>query len=136
QQLVREILQPFAGNPEDNYKLLAAALCHHGRPHNLEERALLRELWNPAARPGWDPAAEIRRIVRHARRWSGLDTIALPVEVPTNPAFTHLFAGLLTAADWIGSTESVFEFEPTADDDPDAYWQRACERAERACRAI
>lgn len=136
QQLVREILQPFAGNPEDNYKLLAAALCHHGRPHNLEERALLRELWNPATRPGWDPAAEIRRIVRHARRWSGLDTIALPVEVPTNPAFTHLFAGLLTAADWIGSTESVFEFEPTADDDPDAYWQRACERAERACRAI
>lgn len=137
QQLVAEMLQAFPGNPMDNSSLLMAALCHHGRPHSVSgEPAPLARLWDPAARPGWDPPAMIRRLIAHARRWSGLDEIGSPVAVPTSASFTHLFAGALTLADWIGSTESVFKFDPAADDDPDHYWQIARERAERACATI
>ena len=137
QQVTAEMLQAFSGNPMETSSLLMAALCHHGRPHALEsEIAPLSRLWDPAARPGWDPLAMIRRLIVHARRWSGLDGIGSPVAVPTHPAFTHLFAGALTLADWIGSTESVFEFDPTADDEPDRYWQKAQDKAAYACAAI
>jgi len=137
QRLITEMLQAFSGSPTETFRLLMAALCHHGRPHGLAtEPAQLARLWDPAERQGWDPPAMIRRLILHARRWSGLDEIGSPVAVPTSPAFTHLFAGALTLADWIGSTESVFEFDPAADDDPDRYWQIAREKATRACAEI
>lgn len=137
QALIEEILQAFAGHPMDTLELFMAALCHHGRPYSADvEAAPLARLWDPAARPGWDPPAMIRRLIVHARRWSGLEATGGPVEVPTDPAFTHLFAGALTLADWIGSTESVFPFAPEADDDPDAYWHHAREQARIACARI
>lgn len=137
QLAITEMLQAFSGNPMDTSKLLLATLCHHGRPHSPDnERSPLSALWDPAARPGWDPLWMIRRLISHARRWSGLDDIGSPVAMPTNPAFTHLFAGTLTLADWIGSTESVFAFDPSADDDPDSYWQEARTKAALACAAI
>ena len=49
-------------------------------------------------------------------------------------AATHLWAGILTLADWFGSTTEAFPFAPEADSDVEAYWVRARERAINACR--
>lgn len=132
-----DIMQAFVGNPMDTTRLFVAALCHHGRPYGPDQEiAPLARLWEPDARPGWDPPAMIRQLVSHAKRWSGLDQFDGPVAVPVDPAFTHLFAGTLTLADWIGSTESIFQFDTGADNNPDAYWERARVLARHACARI
>lgn len=137
QTLISEILKPFAGHPLDTMGLFVAALCHHGRPYGLDVgSAPFSRLWDPDARPGWDPPAMIQRLIAHARRWSGLDNFVDPIDVPLDAAFTHLFAGVLNLADWVGSTESIFEFTPEADDDPDSYWEQAREKARDACARI
>jgi len=137
QTLIPDILSPIAGNLFDKMGLFMAVLCHHGRPYdiNLPPVSLAR-IWDPAARPGWDPPAMIKRLIHYARRWSGLDELSTPIEVPLTPEFSHLFAGLITLADWVGSTESIFRLTPEADDDPDAYWSQARERAHIACAQI
>lgn len=137
QTLIGDILKPLAGHPLDTIGLFMAALCHHGRPYDLEETpAPLARIWDPAARPGWDPPAMIRRLIHHGLRWSGLDQLPGPVEVPLTPEFSHLLAGIITLADWVGSTKSIFGFAPEADDDPDGYWSLAEERARLACARI
>lgn len=137
QRVIAEMLHAFAGHPMETADLLIAALCHHGRPYGKDvEPALLGRLWSPEARPGWDPIAMIRRLIHHARRWSGLDEFGAPVVVPNMPLLTHLFAGALTLSDWIGSTGSVFAPTPSADDDPDGYWDHVLEKARYACARI
>lgn len=137
QLVIRDILDPIAGDPQDKMELFIAALCHHGRPYDISTPpAALARIWDPNARPGWDPLAMIRRLIHHGMRWSGLDQLPGPIEVPLIPEFTHLYAGMITLADWVGSTESIFRFRPEADDDPDRYWSLALERARTACVRI
>lgn len=137
QAIALDILRPIAGNPLDTFELLSTTICHHGRPHSDHiEAGSLGALWDPVARPGWDPLMMIRRLAALARRWSGLDRLAGPAPISLEPAFTHLFAGALTLADWIGSTRSAFEFAPWADDEPDRYWEVARERAKAACARV
>lgn len=137
QKVVGEIFAPFAGHPLDSMGFFMAALCHHGRPYSPDqEGAPFARLWDSSVRPGWDPPAMIRRLIAHARSWSGVDRVGVPITLPDEPEFTHLFAGALTLADWVGSTGSIFRFAPEADDDPDGYWVQAQDRARRACGRI
>lgn len=130
---------PFAGEAQKD--VLCTAVCHHGRPWdavNLSGTAEhIARLWRADQATGKDPLAEIRRLGRCAATWSGLAGLGSnPGSAPWSPALANLFAGILTAADWIGSTEEAFEFAPEADDDPAAYWHRALQQAESACRRI
>lgn len=132
------LLQPFGEEPENAYRLFQASLFHHGRPWG-ESASAPRDrgrLWLLDESSGRDPLAEMRRIAALARRWSGIEGHAAPIALPEDPAFTHLFAGLVMLADWIGSTEAAFPFDPSADADPEAYWRRAARQAERACARI
>lgn len=141
-----DILTERVADDQEFVPLLEAAIAHHGKPYavgvpSLATTALtppaVRALWGaqtgPPARP---PFEEIRRLAAYAARWSGAEDAGPVPHVPSQPGFTHLFAGLITLADWIGSTVAAFPFTPAADVDPDAYWCLATERADFACRQI
>lgn len=107
------------------------AIAHHGRPLDpITSTKAQSGAWNDAA------LSEAARLIHHARHWGGIPAKAAE-HLPGSPAFNHLFAGLLTLADWLGSTTEAFPFCPSADDDPDAYWQdHALPQARRACAEV
>jgi CRISPR-associated endonuclease/helicase Cas3 len=108
---------------------------HHGRPYEPVWDVKQHPLWQPIT-GGRDPLGEMRRIIGHALTWSGIETAPGEPLPPLPPGFTHLFAGALTLADWIGSTRGAFPLTSRADDDPDRYWLTARDRARDACARI
>lgn len=117
---------------------LVMAICHHGRPYPLQESAEHavdpRPYWLPAR--GRDPIAEVTRLDQFALQCSGLPSDAVPAGWTWTPHALHLLAGVLTLADWIGSSERYFPHQPAADDDWRAYWTYAQERAGDACTDV
>ena len=83
--------------------LLAALLAHHGRPISADPVA--PDAWAPAS--SYDPEAELRAIGAAAER-------LFPTAFEEGPGFRfpaalqHLFTGLLTLADQVGSMERYF----------------------------
>ena len=112
--------------------LLFAALSHHGSPLNRSDPRST----NPAA---WRPFGELnprqfmRRIVRIARDWfpAAYDQAGEPL--PSAPAFQHMFLGLCTLADWLGSDEGFFTF---CDQPQDSYMDLARKQAREAVSTI
>lgn len=133
-----KLLEPFGEKPENAFRLFQSALFHHGRPWG-ESASAPRDrgrLWCLDETTGRDPVGEMRRIADRARGWSGIEGHIGQFALPDGPAFTHMFAGLVMLADWIGSTETAFPFDPSAEADLDAYWNVARQQAERACARI
>lgn len=100
--------------------LLIAAVCHHGKPHNVEYARLTAwqdAWWRP--RQGLDPRrgfAELFGKCRHA--WFPEAFATLAVEpLPHSLEFGHAFAGTVMLADWIGSDTRFFAFSEAGDDD-------------------
>ena len=112
--------------------LLIAALSHHGSPLNLSASCAA----NPA---GWRPFGDLNprhslnRIFRLVRNWFPAAYAVGGAPLPSAPAFQHMFLGLCTLADWLGSDDRLFEFCNRPQDD---YIQRARERARRAVSEI
>ena len=112
--------------------MLVATLSHHGRPLQLEN-SLSK---NPAI---WckfgdlTPEGCVRRIGRLLREWFPAAFEPGGVQIPSAPAFQHMFLGLCNWADWIGSNEAWFQYVDTPCDD---YIETARERAKKAVDAI
>ncbi|MET0399672.1 MAG: CRISPR-associated helicase Cas3' [Longimicrobiaceae bacterium] len=119
---------------EEAMEMFRTTIAHHGRPWDVPESNQWHALWKLYPDVPRDPVAEIRRLGALALRWSGLADAPAGPPLRVTPALTHLFAGALTLADWIGSTERAFPFAPDAD--PETYWHTARRRAEAACAAI
>ena len=112
--------------------LLIAALSHHGDPLNLSAgRAPNPAAWRPFG--GLNPRQCVKRIVRLVREWFPAAYAPAGAPLPSAPAFQHMFLGLCTLADWLGSDERFFEF---CDRPRDDYIVLARERARRAVSAI
>jgi CRISPR-associated endonuclease/helicase Cas3 len=115
------------------------AVSHHGRPWGAPS-VTKDVLWSRCWAPGdsLDPPAQVKHLLRLSSRWSGAKPgMRIEGGMPSDPAFTHLFAGILTLADWIASTELIFKLkEDAADRDPDGYWADARDCARRACARI
>lgn len=133
--IVRELLPAVGKDLRTAQDLFFAAIAHHGRPWQPRTDNRNDVLWKQDG-SGRDPLAEMRRLIRHAERWSGLNDAPVDELAPLPSRFTHLFAGALTLADWIGSTVGAFPFAKVADADPDGYWYEARERAAAACARI
>ncbi len=96
--------------------LFVATLSHHGEPLNLEG--------GPSRNPSmWqayrelDPKACVERIGGLARAWFPAAFARNAPPLPSAPEFQHMFLGLCTLADWLGSDETRFPFQdaPQAD---------------------
>jgi CRISPR-associated endonuclease/helicase Cas3 len=136
--LLRTELLPHLGNDSrEASDILRAIISHHGRPYAPSGSDRQYALWKPDSASDRDPLGEMRRILAHALTWSGLPTAEGDPLPPGSPAFTHLFAGALTLADWIGSTRGAFPLTPGADTQPERYWtEEAQPRAADACARI
>ncbi len=119
-------------NGETVCALFVAALSHHGLPLQLEgERHANPGIWRSFR--GLDPAEGVRRIGRLAREWFPAALGPGAPHLPYAPEFQHMFLGLCTLADWIGSNESWFEFVEEPDDD---YMAAARRKAKDAIKEI
>ena len=101
--------------------LLCAALAHHGRPAQRLSRTGQGppELWKPFA--GYEPRTTAKLLYKRGRSWFP-EAFKPGPSLTDTPALAHLFAGIVTLADQLGSDEEAFEFEP----DPDPlYIERA-----------
>ena len=112
--------------------LLVATLSHHGEPLNIHDyRSANPAVWRSFGE--LDPIACVRRIGKLVRNWfpAAFDSGGPPL--PSRPQFQHLFLGLCTLADWIGSDEKHFPYE---DEPDDAYMRKARHRARAAVYEI
>ena len=112
--------------------LLVAALSHHGAPINLEDTLPPNPaVWRPFG--GLDPRECVQRIGVLVRGWFPQAFSGSGEALPPQPAFQHMFLGLCTLADWIGSDEGWFEYRGEPDGD---YMAHARQQAHRAVEAI
>ena len=111
--------------------LLRAALAHHGRPARRRPPSGSGKaaLWAPT--DDYDPrtAAELLRARGHA--WFP-DAFADGPKLPDTAALAHLFAGIVTLADQLGSDEEFFKYESEPDPDYMAHARRTATKAIRS----
>lgn len=128
-----ELTQWDASGGEVVSDLLVAALSHHGLPLQLDgARQRNPAIWRPLG--GLDPERYTRRIGSLLKEWfpAAWDRAAAPL--PEAAAFQHMFLGLCTLADWIGSNDE--HWFPFCDEPVDGYFSRAQAQARAAIAEI
>lgn len=120
--------------PGSSLALMHASISHHGRPVLGDPSPAF---WQPVVHGGitlYDPAKTIAAMGRAVRELYPLSFDGDAAPLPDSPAFTHLFAGLVQLADWLGSDTRPGFFPYTAlGEDRQAT---ALERARHAVKAI
>ena len=110
----------------------AAAMSHHGEPLNLHDSKLA----NPAAWQSFgalDPKSCVSRVGTLVRKWFPAAFNSNGPPLPSSPQLQHMFLGLCTLADWVGSDERNFPYEGEPDED---YIVKARLRAQHAISEI
>ena len=108
--------------------LLFAVLAHHGHPVETSPQASRQ--WRALPDYGYNPLSASAEMGAMVRRWFP-DAFADDVEkLPEKPDFEHLLSGLVSLADWLGSTRHIFRFARELDPD---YAARA---REKACQGV
>lgn len=117
---------------ETAISLFVATLSHHGEPLNLEGGPSRNpRMWRPYG--GLDPKACVERIGGLARAWFPAAFARDAPPLPSAPEFQHMFLGLCTLADWLGSDERFFQFRGVQQSD---YIATARSRAKTAVREV
>ena len=127
-----DIMQWDTNNGTTTCSLFLAALSHHGipvsyatnryhRPHDWQEFGDL------------DPRGFVERLAKLIRLWFPRAFGDMVDPLPSHPEFQHMFLGLCTLADWLGSDEEIFPF---CDEVQDSYIDIARRRARRAVKDI
>ena len=112
--------------------LFVAALSHHGLPLKLEGGLSSNpSIWRPLG--DLSPQECVQSIGRLARAWFPAAFSAGAPPLPSAPAFQHMFLGLCTLADWIGSDETYFKY---CDEPRDDYIDTSRAAARRAVSEI
>lgn len=113
------------------FSLWRASISHHGRP--VEDSGLIdtRTIWRSVISSGqvvYDPKDTLREIGRCLKQWFA-PAFEPGEELPHSSQFTHLFAGLVQFADWLGSDsrEGFFPYAQADENRNQWVWQRATE---------
>lgn len=119
-------------------ELLQASISHHGRPLGVSPGKEAECIWKPVLdKTGavlYDPAATLVSMGDRLKQSYPLAFAECGQPLPDQPAFVHLFAGLVQLADWLGSDTREGFFPYTA---PGEYrTQTAAVRAQYAVHAI
>ncbi|MFN7952857.1 MAG: CRISPR-associated helicase Cas3' [bacterium] len=125
-----ESLEPWTDSPEQTLQLLAANICHHGRPRRVERGGRL-DIWRIEGQR--DPFAGIAGLRRAIESWLPGAFEPGAERLPGNAEFQHGVSGLVTLADWLGSDTRFFPYSDTLDGDRFAF---ALQQASRATREI
>lgn len=88
--------------------LLIASISHHGRPLKDGPKSI-GPVWT-SYKSVYDPALVLSEIAKRAPELYPVAFQSNEQALPENPAFSHLFAGLVQLADWLGSDTRFFEF--------------------------
>ena len=110
------VMDWFAGKRDPNH-ILHATWAHHGEPRE-NARENYAPLWDANAHR--DPVGTLRQLGEAAARWFPDAYGSAPRFPAKTTAFQHAFNGVLTLADWIGSS-----FPYRADDESDDDITRA-----------
>ena len=111
--------------------LLFSVLAHHGRPFVPDGVAEKR--WQRVPRRGYDPVVASAEIGETMRCWFKQAFVADAGKLPEKADFQHLLCGLVSLADWLGSTRDIFAFSASLDHD---YMDKARKKARQAIAAI
>lgn len=88
-------------------ELLQASISHHGRPLGETPEKQTDSVWKPVLdKTGavlYDPAATMANMGERLKQSYPLAFAECRRPLPDQPAFVHLFAGLVQLADWLGS---------------------------------
>ena len=113
--------------------LFVATLSHHGRPLQLEGGLSANSLlWRQYG--DLEPREQVARVGGLLRRWFPAAFTGTTLKLPAKPQFQHMFLGLCTWADWIGSDKGWFPYVDEPDDD--YFFEAARPRAAHAIREI
>ena len=99
------------------WSLWRASISHHGRPV-VESSGVAVEIWRPVTQAGqvvYDPQATLRKIGQCTKQWFAKAFQDGP-PLPQSPEFSHLFAGLVQFADWLGSGTRFFPYAEPGED--------------------
>ncbi|MGA8496270.1 MAG: CRISPR-associated endonuclease Cas3'', partial [Xanthobacteraceae bacterium] len=110
--------------------LLYASFSHHGRPLKTDPTAG-ETTWGRVA--GYDAVEAAAEMGTMMRRWFPAAFVSCQEALPNKPDFQHLFCGLVSLADWLGSDQRLFKFVASLDSD---YMTKAREIARRAALEI
>ena len=91
---------------------LFASFAHHGRPFRPSIRA--KKGWRVALSV-YDPATASEELGGMMRRWFPNAFDGSNEDWPDTADAQHFFCGLVSLADWIGSSRKIFEFAPDLD---------------------
>jgi CRISPR-associated endonuclease/helicase Cas3 len=112
-------LEPMSTWGDAAYGLLIASISHHGRPVGESPSGDPR-IWRPVVqRDGaecYSPAKTLQSIGQAVRTMYPIAFTGGALPLPDDPAFTHLFAGLVQLADWLGSDTRFFEYSASCED--------------------
>lgn len=103
-------------------ELFQASISHHGRPLGECPEKQTASIWQPVlANNGtvlYDPAATLTRMGERVKQSYPLAFRECLRPLPDQPAFVHLFAGLVQLADWLGSDtrEAFFPYTAPGED--------------------
>jgi CRISPR-associated endonuclease/helicase Cas3 len=114
------------------WSLWRASISHHGRPV-VESSGVAVEIWRPVTQAGqlvYDPQATLREIGQCTKQWFA-EAFQDGPPLPQSPEFSHLFAGLVQFADWLGSDTRFFPYAESGEDRNQWVWQRAREAVQK-----
>ena len=103
-------------------ELLQASISHHGRPLGVSPGKEAECIWKPVLTKAgavlYDPAATLVRMGDRLKHSYPLAFSECVQHLPDQPAFVHLFAGLVQLADWLGSDtrEGFFPYTAPGED--------------------
>ncbi len=99
-------------------ELLQASISHHGRPLGESPDKQTESVWKPvldkAGAVLYDPATTLASMGDWVKQSYPLAFAVCHQPLPYQPAFVHLFAGLVQLADWLGSDTREGFFPYTA----------------------
>lgn len=114
--------------------LLHASFAHHGRPFMLGgDNDVAGSGWFEACSNGYDLRGATAEIGALLPLWFPDAFVAGGSPLPDGTDFQHLFCGLVSLADWLGSDQRIFEFSTDLDS---AYIERARQNAATAVAGI
>ncbi len=120
------------GDEERVYDYLKASISHHGTPAPDERSPdASKPFWKP--HPQYNPIQAAEQLGHALAIWFPAAFAETQDKLPDNPRFIHLFAGLVSLSDWIGSDKECFKYVYPFDPN---YIQLAKVRAQAIVRDI